>query len=118
MVQKITLALLSAILFLSLETCATIDSGSKYSYYEDAKVYEIASFQLWIASRDTINAEARYRGIKESLQGFWDPIRREMWCPEFKGSKKEKIAVLQICGEELFHAAGISVHDMKGKFIQ
>ena len=51
------------------------------------------------ADRDTINKEARKRGYRSQANGFYDPARNELWCPN-----DETADAFRTCGHELRHA--------------
>jgi len=49
--------------------------------------------------RDTINAEARNRGFRSQVNGFYDVLKNEIWCPN-----EETSDAYRTCGHELRHA--------------
>jgi hypothetical protein len=51
------------------------------------------------ADHARINEEATKRGHMWEVFGFYDPVRKEIWCPN-----DETSAALQTCGHELRHA--------------
>lgn len=57
------------------------------------------------ADRDTINAVARDRGHRTQANGFFDPIRNEMWCPD-----EETKEAFRTCGHELRHVVKRDFH--------
>jgi hypothetical protein len=54
------------------------------------------NFTVVYTDRDTINAVARERGNRSQANGFFDPIRRELWCPD-----EESRDAFSTCGHEL-----------------
>jgi hypothetical protein len=57
------------------------------------------------ADRNTINAEARNRGYRSQANGFYDPARNELWCPN-----EETAEAFRTCGHELRHAVKGDFH--------
>jgi hypothetical protein len=58
------------------------------------------------APRDRINEEARNRGFQRPVNGFYDTIRNEIWCPN-----EETPRAFRTCGHELRHAVLGRFHD-------
>lgn len=52
------------------------------------------------ADEETINHTARGRGYAgpSKVNGFYDPVRNEIWCPN-----NESVQALRTCGHELRH---------------
>ena len=84
------------ILLIFLSACA-VPADSMRHHLQVTVVY---------ADLDTINAEARNRGYRSQANGFFDPVKNELWCPD-----KETPEALRTCGHELRHAVKGRFHD-------
>jgi hypothetical protein len=62
------------------------------------------------ATPDEINAEARSRGYRAQVNGFYDSMRNEIWCPD-----EETPQAFRSCGHELRNAVVGSFHDDHAK---
>ena len=89
------LGLLGLILFLT--GCAvSLPSGTSRRDLQVTVIY---------ADRDAINAEARARGLAGQANGFYDPLRNELWCPD-----ENSASAFRTCGHELRHAVKGAFH--------
>lgn len=62
------------------------------------------------ATPDRINEEARNRGHRAQVNGFYDSKRNEIWCPN-----EETAQAFRTCGHELMHAVKGPFHDNDSK---
>jgi len=72
--------------------------------YDGGNRFEVKMTVVY-ADPDTINAEARYRGYRSQANGFFDPLRNELWCPE-----EESKEAFRTCGHELRHVVKGDFH--------
>lgn len=72
--------------------------------YDGGNRFEVKMTVVY-ADRDTINAEARYRGYRSQANGFFDPLRNELWCPD-----EESKEAFRTCGHELRHVVKGDFH--------
>jgi hypothetical protein len=81
----------AVLLTISLSACS-------HMQVTDPARYELSVVVIY-ADRNTINAEARNRGYRSQANGFYDPARNELWCPN-----EETAEAFRTCGHELRHA--------------
>jgi hypothetical protein len=80
-----------------LAACSHVQTG-------DSRRHELSVVVVY-ADRNTINAEARKRGYRSQANGFYDPARNELWCPN-----DETADAFRTCGHELRHAVKGNFH--------
>jgi hypothetical protein len=79
-------------------------SGCSHGSAQESGRHEVHVVVVY-SDRDTINAEARKRGYRSQANGFYDPVRNELWCP-----KEESADAFRTCGHELRRAVRGEAH--------
>ena len=78
--------------------------GCAVPFTETHSRYELKVTVVY-TDRDTINSVARARGNQGQANGFYDPIRQELWCPD-----EETRDAFSTCGHELRHVVRRDFH--------
>lgn len=90
--SRSVLTLLGVTLYCSFLTACSSPSGA-------LERHQITTTIIY-ADEETINLTARGRGYAgpSKVNGFYDPVRNEIWCPN-----NESVQALRTCGHELRH---------------